>query len=289
MKNQFTNCSVAADYSLEIGVHDIGDFAQYRHKIPQNGRIYVNAVAGAGPAERIKTVVSISKFGFRPVPHIAARRFPSVAVLDDYLARLADAGVDELLIVGGDVPAAPGPFASALQIIESGMPEKYGIGRIGIAGYPDGHPTISNEILRDSLLAKIGACIERNIDPYVVTQFSFEAQSIIRWCREFHSRHPDTAVHAGIPGPARLATLLRFARICGVRSSAKKLLKNSKVGLDLLRSAAPSKQLIAIGQYRSDTGYDVSAHIFTFGGIKEVINWLEEFNCGDGADRALNF
>jgi methylenetetrahydrofolate reductase (NADPH) len=131
-----------------------------------------------------------------------------------------------------------------------------------------------------ALEEKLDACQKANIEPYVVTQFSFQAESIINWCRNFHERHEDISIHAGIPGPARLATLMRFAKICGVQSSAMKLLQNKKVGLDLLRGAAPWEQIEAIGKYRLDTGLTVNTHIFTFGGLKEVVKWLGQVRSG---------
>ena len=165
-------------------------------------------------------------------------------------------------------------------MIQSGLFEKYGIRRIGIAGYPDGHPGIDDVVLKEALEAKLVACKSASIEVYVVTQFSFQAESIISWCRDLHAGYPELAIHAGIPGPAKLATLLRFAKICGVQSSAKKLLKNKKVGLDLLRGAAPWEQLEAIGQYRIETGRPVTTHIFTFGGLKEVVRWLRQVRAG---------
>ena len=122
-----------------------------------------------------------------------------------------------------------------------------------------------------------------------MTQFSFQAISIVAWCRELHTRHSELAIHAGIPGPAKLATLLRFAKICGVQSSAKKLLKNKQVGIDLLRGAAPWEQVEAIGQYRLETGRRISTHIFTFGGVQEVASWLQQVRRGESGKNVIKF
>lgn len=287
MNEQKENRSVVDDFSVEIGAHDLSALAKYWDKLPANGRVYINAVAGAGAPARIKTAARLAQLGFQPVPHIAARRINSAAALDDYVSQFTTAGVSELLIIGGDVPEPLGPFASALDVIESGVPEKYGIERIGVAGYPDGHPGISGAILQDTLQQKIASCRDHQIEPYVVTQFSFQAESIIQWCSDFHEVFPDVYVRAGIPGPARLATLLRFAKICGVQSSARKLLKNKSVGLDLLRGTAPWSQLRALERYRSVTQRNISAHIFSFGGLREVVSWLEQVGSGAAVEEAL--
>jgi len=135
---------------------------------------------------------------------------------------------------------------------------------------------------------KLAACQAVGISAYVVTQFSFQADTIINWCAELHARHPDLVIHAGIPGPAKIATLMRFAKICGVQSSAKKLLTNKKIGLDLLRGAAPTDQLEAIGQYRIETGKSVYPHVFTFGGLQELVRWLEQIRTGGNGTNTIN-
>jgi len=265
------------DLSLEIGVHDLEALLQHRHLLPAGGRTYVNAVAGEGTEARIRAAEQIAACGFMPVPHIAARRMRSEQALDDYLASfVARAGVSEILVIGGDLPEPLGPYDSALAVIESGLPARHGIRRIGIAGYPDGHPEITTAALDQALQEKLAACQSVAIEPYIVTQFSFQATAIIDWCRATHEKYPGLSIHAGIPGPAKFGTLLRYARICGVQTSARKLQANKKLAFELLRRAAPWQQLEAIGQYRKDTGQPLSAHLFTFGGLKETTRWLQQ-------------
>jgi len=263
--------------SLEIGVHDLEALDRNRHLLPTRGRIYVNAVAGEGAEVRIRTAAQLTALGYQPVPHIAVRRMRTAQELDNYLGSLVErAGVSEILVIGGDLAEPRGPYASALDVISSGVPAKHGIRRIGIAGYPDGHPNIDSTVLSQALAAKLAACRTAAIEPYVVSQFSFQAESIINWCCAIHEEHPGLPIHAGIPGPAKLRTLLRYARICGVQSSAKKLLAQKKLGFELLRRAAPWGQMEAIGQYRLETGRPLSAHVFTFGGVSETVSWLQK-------------
>jgi methylenetetrahydrofolate reductase (NADPH) len=269
--------------SVEIGVHDLEALDRNRHLLPTGGRIYVNAVAGEGAETRIRTAAQLTGLGYLPVPHIAARRIRTAEELDEYLAGFVErAGVREILVIGGDLTEPLGPYGSALDVINSGVPAKYGISRIGIAGYPDSHPNIDTTVLNQALAAKLAACRAAAIDPYIVSQFSFQAESIISWCRAIHEEHPDLPIHAGIPGPAKLRTLLRFARICGVQSSATKLLANKKVGFELLRRAAPWDQMEAIGRYRMETGRPLSAHVFTFGGVSETVSWLQKVRTDRG-------
>jgi len=273
------------ELSLEIGVHDLEALQKYGHQLAAGGRVYINAVAGEGAAARIRAAEKIRGFGFEPVPHIAARRMASEQALADYLEGFVSrAAVKEVLLIGGDLPESLGPFASALDVIESGLPARHGIKRIGIAGYPDGHPDIDAATLKRSLQEKLAACRSAAMDPYVVTQFSFEASAITDWCRAVHEENTGLVIRAGIPGPARLGTLLRYARICGVQTSARKLQANKKLAFDLLRRAAPWDQLEAIGRYRLETGQPLSAHLFTFGGLEETTRWLQQVKNGSRDD-----
>lgn len=277
-----SNINIALqDLSIEIGVHDIDALRERSESIPTGTSIYVNAVAGAGATARIETATALAALGYRPVPHIAARRMVSAEALHEYVDGLVtSAGVDEVLLIGGDIEEPLGPYDCALDVISSGILEQHGIGRIGIAGYPDGHPLISAPRLSDSFERKLAAAASAGLSTYVVSQFSFQATAIIDWVEKLHQRHPTLDIHAGIPGPAKLKTLLRFAKICGVQSSAKKLLANREVGLDLLRGAEPWEQLEAIGRYKSETGRSVTTHIFTFGGLKEVFRMLSRARDG---------
>ena len=40
-----------------------------------------------------------------------------------------------------------GPYEDALSVFRTGLLAKHGIRRIGISGYPEGHPEIGNEKL----------------------------------------------------------------------------------------------------------------------------------------------
>src|SRR5260370_3003818 len=83
----------------------------------------------------------LRRAGFRPVPHVAARRIASREALDEYLARAAgEAGVDGALVIAGDSDRASGPFDSSLALLETGLFQRHGIVHIGVAGVPRGRP-----------------------------------------------------------------------------------------------------------------------------------------------------
>ena len=107
--------------------------------LKRGGRVYLSAVPNRPAEESLSAAIRLRAAGFEPVPHIAVRNFVGMAALDDFLARLnGDAGVAHVLVVGGDRSEC-GPLR-ALDAIVGGTLRRRGIGTIGIAGYPEGHP-----------------------------------------------------------------------------------------------------------------------------------------------------
>jgi methylenetetrahydrofolate reductase (NADPH) len=113
----------------------------------------------------------------------------------------AEADVDRAFIIGGDIPKPLGPYEDALALIDTGLLAEFGIKRVGISGYPDGHPDISDELLWNALLQKSAALIRQGHQVELVTQFGFDAAAIIRWLGQFRRRDVDAEVRIGIPGP----------------------------------------------------------------------------------------
>ena len=76
-------------------------------------------------------------------------------------------------------------------------------------------------------------------------------------------------VHVGIPGPATLKALLRYATVCGVKTSTH-VLKSQ--GLSLGRLLLINKPDQLINDLR---GYD-QLHLFPFGGLARTTEWLKQ-------------
>src|SRR5258708_35236180 len=77
----------------------------------------------------------LRRAGFRPVPHVAARRIASRDALDEYLARAAgEATVDSALVIGGDSDRARGPFEDRLGLLGAGPVPPHGIFRVAVGG-----------------------------------------------------------------------------------------------------------------------------------------------------------
>jgi methylenetetrahydrofolate reductase (NADPH) len=234
----------------------------------------VSAVTTRPAQDALEAVASLRAAGFEPVPHLAVRNFATARELDDFLARAGEAGVRRVLVIAGDRDQPSGDFRSSIEVIDGGALQRHGIVEIGIAGYPDGHPRISEQDLERSLAEKIHVAETTGMAVHIVTQFCFDAPTILKWIghlRDFGVEHP---VRAGLPGPTNLATLLRYARRCGVRASAQGLARQAGLVRQLFAMSTPDVLVRAIAEARAHKHLgEIAPHFFSFGGLAQAARW----------------
>jgi methylenetetrahydrofolate reductase (NADPH) len=237
--------------------------------------VFLPWLPGDEAAHQVQVAKAIAQAGFHPVPHIAVRRLKSERELSEFLARAAgEASVSRLLVIAGDVDQPNGPFGSSLDALVSELPQQHGIKQIYIAGHPEGHPRVPREIMDEALRQKLAWGRQNEISMGVVTQFCFEAESVIEWLARFQEECSEP-VRIGITGPANPATLLKFALRCGVGNSVRALHRQAGRFTRLLAETAPD-QLVddllgaaAAGKIRLP-----DFHIFPFGGIRTAARWI---------------
>jgi methylenetetrahydrofolate reductase (NADPH) len=234
----------------------------------------VSALPTRPVQDAIEEVASWRAAGFEPVPHLAVRNFATARELDDFLARVGEAGVRRVLVIAGDRDQPSGDFRSSIEVIDGGALQRHGIVEIGIAGYPDGHPRISEQDLERSLAEKIHVAETTGMAVHIVTQFCFDAPTILKWIgrlRDFGVEHP---VRVGLPGPTNLATLLRYARRCGVRASAQGLARQAGLVRQLFAMSTPDVLVRAIAEARAHKHLgEIAPHFFSFGGLAQAARW----------------
>jgi methylenetetrahydrofolate reductase (NADPH) len=264
----------ARGFSLEATRPSAEDVAVLAAVARPGTRVYVSAVPTRPAQDAIEAVASLRAAGFEPVPHLAVRNFATARELDDFLARVGDAGVRCVLVIAGDRDQPSGDFRSSIEVIDGGALQRHGIGEIGIAGYPDGHPRISEQDLERSLAEKIHVAETTGMAVHIVTQFCFDAPTILKWIgrlRDFGVEHP---VRVGLPGPTNLATLLRYARRCGVRASAQGLARQAGLVRQLFAMSTPDVLVRAIAEARAHKHLgEIAPHFFSFGGLAQAARW----------------
>jgi methylenetetrahydrofolate reductase (NADPH) len=273
---EYTNIvALMRGFSVEATRPSTEEVEALRQAVPAGTHVYVTAVVTRPSHEIVDAAVALRRAGFEPIPHIAVRNFPSVAALDRLLGRLADeAQVRRVLAIGGDRDQPAGFFHAAVELIDSGLLGRRSITEIGIAGYPEGHPRLPQLELDRILAAKIDAAQQTGLAIHFVTQFCFSAEPILRFLSRSRDLGIDHPVRVGLAGPTSLASLLRYARRCGVKASAQGLTRQAGLAREVFGMAAPDAiiRIVANACVGGVLG-DVTLHFFAFGGTAATARW----------------
>ena len=272
---------LAAHYSIEVPAYSVDALVARPDAVPAAVETYVPALPKQSLEAMVSACVALVRNGFTPVPHIAARSFTRRSDLESLLDQLADrGGVEKVLVIGGDYDHPLGPFASAQDVLATGLLTKFGFREVAISGYPDGHLAISAPTLRAAFRDKLAMARAMGLQVSIVTQFSFEAGNILAWGAQTSAAHPDVSIALGVPGPARLGTLLRYAKRCGVQAALRAVGNYRASTVQLLAANAPDQQIVALAKLSLMHPGQWRPHFFTFGGTGQSIAWITAVQAG---------
>ena len=271
------------NYSLEITPKDVEALQNAAHMIPQGTLISCTFLPGAEFEDRVVAARAIQDLGFKPVPHISARRLLEKNDLNRFLDMLA-AQIDlkHVFVIAGDPSEPLGPYEDALAVIDSGTLKEYGIEHVGISGYPEGHPDITNEKLVKAMADKVASLKRQGMDYSIMTQFGFDADPVLDWLKQIRSEGIDGPVRIGLAGPASIKTLLRFAARCGVGTSAKVVKKYGLSITSLIGSAGPDPVLADLVPELGEEHGKVHLHFYPFGGLVKTNEWIVDYKSKNG-------
>ncbi|RJG54534.1 methylenetetrahydrofolate reductase [Sphingobium terrigena] len=265
-------------YSLEITAKDIDALREAAPAMAPETPVAVTFLPGESLEARIEAARTVRALGFEPMPHFSARRLESGDDFETYLAAVVrEAGVTRCFIIAGDPPEAAGPYTDSMSLIRTGAFERAGIRAIGIGGHPEGHPNMTPDQCFDVLIAKCAEIEARGMAPLIVTQFSFDAAPVLSWLAELRTRGINAPVRIGIPGPAGIKTLMRFAARCGVGASASVLTKYGISITKLIGTAGPDKLVDALGKGLGSQHGKVRLHFYPFGGLTRTVEWINDY------------
>jgi methylenetetrahydrofolate reductase (NADPH) len=258
---------------------DVPKLEEARGTIPPGTRINVTFLGNEDLRMRLNAARAVKRFGFVPVPHISARRLPSQAALEEFLAALqADDTGDNVFVVGGDPARPQGPYADSLAVIRSGLLQKYGVRHVGVSGYPEGHPAIAEPVLWSAIEEKFAALREQRMPGSVITQFGFDVDPVLTWVEAVRGRGIDVPVRIGVPGPAGVRRLMSYAARFGVGTSTSIAKKYGFSLTNLMGTAGPDRFIRALAKdYDARRHGELRLHFYTFGGLKATSQWVAEF------------
>lgn len=230
------------------------------------------------PAKGVEATLDMSERlanrGFKIVPHIAARMVRDKAHLGEIMARLNDLPIISIFVPGGDAPKPVGDYFRALELLRDIADFEHRFTEIGIAGHPEGHPNVSNEVLIKEMLQK------QQYSNYVVTQMCFDAKIIGNWVRDIRDYGITLPVWVGLPSVSNRASLMTTSLRIGVGNSLRYLKNNGRIAAKLLWSKTyrPDDLLIQLAQYMADPELNIQGHhIYSFNQVENAEQWRRDF------------
>lgn len=273
-------------FSLEVSAKAMPALRAEAARIPPGTIISIPYLASEDDDARLVAARTVRGLGFEPMPHLSARRIASRTALERFMGRAAsEAGVERCLLIAGDLATPAGPFADSASIIDTGLLEQSGIKAVAIGGHPEGHPVMGSDERWQALQRKCQGIEARGMAPSIVTQFAFDADLVLAWLEALRARGITVPVLVGVPGPASIPRLLRYAAMCGVGASASMLARYGVSIGRLLGTAGPEVFVDRLVQGLTDAHSEVSPHLFPFGGIAPSLEWVERYRAGVRAAR----
>ena len=244
--------------------------------VPLDVHVTVTASGAKGLEATLSLAETLAGHGYVTVPHLAARMISGRAELTEIRSRLAEAGITQVFVPGGDVDAV-GDYPDAFSLLEDLAHLAQPFEHIGIAGYPETHPKITDDLTVQAMWDK------RRHATHVVSNLTFDAGAIRQWVGRMRARGVTMPLLLGMPGPIDRAKLLTMATKIGVGESTRFLAKHKST---FARLAAPGG---FTGQRFLEECADVASrpeslieglHIFTFNQIEQTEAWRQELLAG---------
>jgi methylenetetrahydrofolate reductase (NADPH) len=258
---------------LENARYEVLPTASTEDKVLENLPTERTVTVTASPSKGLDATFDLAErlagHGYTVVPHIAARMVSGRTELSEICDRLTGKGITQVFVPGGDADPA-GDYVDAFSLLEDLADLGRPFEQVGITGYPETHPTISDDLTIQSMWDK------RRHATYIVSNLTFDPKAITSWVTRLRARGVTMPLYLGMPGPIDRAKLLATATKIGVGESTRFLTKHKGT---FVRLAAPggftgerfleqcSPSLGAEGALTE------GVHVFTFGQIAETEAW----------------
>jgi methylenetetrahydrofolate reductase (NADPH) len=276
-----TMADMLRGYSIEVNPSESRIVDAALGRLDPGTQVFVNWIPGANPGGILATAARLRRAGLFPVPHIGARHIESATQLERFVGQLAgEAGVDRVLVIGGDREKPAGPYDSSLAVMQTGVLQNFGITRIAVAGFPEGNPNIPDPVLAEALAAKARFARSAGLQMSIVTQFCFESRPIVKWLRRIRAAGIHVPVRIGFAGPAGLLALVRYAVRCGVGNSLHVLKENPSFAKLLIEKGPEPliRELAAESGPRNGSMLPLGIaglHFYVFGSFNKTVDWID--------------
>jgi methylenetetrahydrofolate reductase (NADPH) len=234
--------------------------------------ITITASTSKGLEATLLLAEGFAKHGYVVVPHLAARMIHDFSELVEIRERLGSAGITRVFVPGGDADAV-GDYPDAFSLLEDLARLEKPFEQVGITGYPETHPTITDDMTVQAMWDK------RRHATHVVSNLTFDARAIRAWVGRMRTRGITMPLILGMPGPVDRTKLLSMATKIGVGESTRFLAKHKGT---FVRLAAPGgwtgEKFLedCAGVAAKPESLIEGLHVFTFNQIAETEAWRQE-------------
>lgn len=267
-------------YTIETTPNVYEKYGNFSEFLDKKHSVYITFLPDEKSENVVETAKKLKLEGYEVIPHLPARTVKNNKVLEKYIGELADeAGCSKILIIGGGGNQA-GEISSTMDVLKTDLLSKFNFKSVGVAGHPEGSPDISKNALDLAIIEKNKFSLNVDFKMYLATQFFFEAKSLIEWEKHLNTINNKLDIHAGIPGPASIKTLINYARSCGIGNSLRFLTKQAFNLTKLATLNTPDKLIYDLANY-VETNKSTNLkniHFYAFGGMKKTSEWLNHLN-----------
>ena len=278
------------NFSIEVMPRTLGKLENIENLWPKNTRVYIAHLEGTTIEDMLITAKRIKSARFVPMPHFPARIIKDNKVLEDWINRYSEIGVNEALILAGGVDRPLGNLSNSMELLSTGLFEKYGFERLHVAGHPEGNKDIdpigSDINVMNALKWKQDYSKDTKAKMSIATQFLFESKPVIDWANKLLSNGITLPINVGIAGPAKLQTMIKFAIACGVGPSLRVLERRAKDITKLLFPFEPTNILTELADYKeSNPNTNIEGiHFFPLGGIEKSSDFIKNITTAQHTD-----
>ena len=270
-------------YTIETTPSVYTKYGSFSDFLDKGHNVYITYLPDENSSNVINTARKLKEEGYEVIPHLPARTILNENELEKYVGELAnESGCSKILIVGGGGNQA-GNISSTMDVLKTDYLSKFNYNYVGVAGHPEGSPDISNQNLDSAIKEKNNFAKNVDFQMYIATQFFFEAKSLINWEKHLGSLGNNLPIHAGIPGPASIKTLINYARSCGIGNSLRFISKQAFNLTKLATLSTPDKLVYDLANYihSNSTSNLKNVHFYAFGGIKKTADWLNQLESSE--------
>ena len=240
-------------------------------ELPREVHMTVTCSPVHGPDRSVEVAGRLRELGHPVTVHVAARMVRDRAHLDAVLSGMAAAGADDLFLVAGDVKEQQGEYASAVELLPLIAEHPQRPPSIGITGYPEDHPFISDEDLEAALRQK-----SQHAD-YVTTQMCFDPNALREWVIRHREQGMTLPVVIGMPGKVKRKRLLTMSTQIGVGPSVRFLRKQRGLLSLLSRRSTADRLYDALAPMLDEPELNLAGfNYYTFNQLLETWQWHQK-------------